>query len=65
MPNTNNEGKPLGHVELTDEEFQELIWLIDDEPVDEEFLRGIRLKLVAKRRRLHKLVTKAEQRTGA
>lgn len=40
------------NVGLSMEEFEELIRLIDDEPVDEEFLLGIRKKLVAKRKRL-------------
>lgn len=38
------------NVRLSFAEFTELIALIDDEPVDEEFLRGIRKKLALKRR---------------
>lgn len=40
------------HVGMTQAELNELILLIDDEPVDEEFLRGIRRKLVHKRKLL-------------
>lgn len=50
----NTAGEPMGPVYLTDEEFSELILLIDDDPVDEELLGGIRKKLVAKRKRLRK-----------
>lgn len=48
----NSVGEPLGNVSLTEDEFSELILLIDDEPIDEVFLQGIRKKLVAKRKRL-------------
>lgn len=41
-------------VGLTLGEMEELILLIDDDPVDEEALSGIRKKLAAKRRRLIK-----------
>lgn len=48
----NGDGETMGPVYLTEEEFTELISLIDDDEVDEEFLKGIRRKLVAKRKRL-------------
>lgn len=50
----NHEGALMGPVLFTDDEFTELILLLDDEPVDEEILDGIRKKLVAKRRRLRR-----------
>lgn len=50
----NHEDELMGPVLFTDEEFTELILLIDDEPVDEELLASIRRKLVAKRRRLRR-----------
>lgn len=50
----NTEGDVMGPVYLTDEEFTELISLIDDAPVDEDLLAGIRRKLVAKRKRLRR-----------
>jgi hypothetical protein len=46
------------NVGLTDEELTELILLIDDEPVDEEFLSGIRKKLSHKRKLLRKKQSK-------
>lgn len=52
----NHVGQLMGPIFFTDEEFTELILLIDDEPVDEELLRGIRLKLAAKRKRLRRRV---------
>ena len=48
----NNEGEAMGLIYLTDAEFSELVLLIDDDPVDEDLLAGIRMKLVAKRKRL-------------
>lgn len=50
----NHEGVLMGPVLFTDEEFTELLLLIDDEPVDEDLLQGIRQKLSAKRRRLRR-----------
>lgn len=44
--------KIMYHVGMTQDELNELILLIDDEPVDEEFLKGIRRKLVHKRKLL-------------
>lgn len=48
--------KPMYNVGLTDDEFTELILLIDDEPVDEDFLQGVRKKLVHKRKLLRRKV---------
>lgn len=42
------------NVGLTDDELSELILLIDDGAVDEEFLSGIRKKLSHKRKLLRK-----------
>lgn len=56
----NHVGQVMGPIFLTDEEFTELILLIDDEPVDEELLHGIRQKLAAKRRRLRRRLREAE-----
>jgi hypothetical protein len=38
----------MAPVSLSASEFQELLWLIDDEPVNEVHLRGIRRKLARK-----------------
>ncbi len=45
---------PMYNVGLTEAEMNELILLIDDRPVDEEALSGIRKKLSHKRKLLRK-----------
>lgn len=45
---------PMYNVGFTEAEMTELILLIDDEPVDEEALAGIRKKLSHKRKLLRK-----------
>lgn len=44
--------EPVYNVGLDERELYELIRLIDDEPVDEELLSGIRRKLAHKRKML-------------
>lgn len=51
--------EPMYNVGLTEAELQELIWLIDDEPVSETMLSGIRKKLVKKRKNLRAQKVKA------
>ena len=64
MVNRNIQGQPLIDVGLTGEELQELILLIDDEPVDEVLLRGIRQKLKNRQRRLRRTLRIADQKQG-
>lgn len=47
---------PYTTVPFSQEEMQELIWLIDDEPVDEEELRVIRRKLKKYQKNLRKAI---------
>lgn len=47
------------NVGLTQAELEELIFLIDDEPVDEELLDGIRRKLKHKHKQLKARARKA------
>lgn len=42
------------NVGLSEEEMQEIIYLIDDEPVDEELLKGIRGKMKNRMKRLRR-----------
>lgn len=58
MPVNKNNPEPMRYynVGLTDEEFTELITLIDEGEVDEELLAGIRKKLVQKRKNLRQRV---------
>ena len=46
--------EPFYNVGMTNEEMSELIRLIDDEPVDEGLLLGIRKKLAHKKKLLRK-----------
>ncbi len=46
------------NIGFTLEEFNELIALNDDEPVDEEFLQGLRKKLAAKRKQLRSRINR-------
>ncbi len=47
---------PYYNVGMSEADMTELIWLIDDEPVDENVLKGIRSALVNKRKMLRKRV---------
>lgn len=55
----NAEGEPLMGVPFTDEEMQELVFLIDDEPVDEAVLARIRRKILKGRKNLKQALRQA------
>lgn len=46
----NEKSEALFQIWFTEQEVNEIVLLIDDEPVDEDFLRGLRKKLVKKRK---------------
>lgn len=50
----NGQGQPVFPVSFTLEELNEVILLIDDKPVDEDFLRGIRRKMAARRKKFNR-----------
>lgn len=61
MRNQNTDGEELYNVGLTMAELEELVLLIDDGEVDEDFLRGIRKKLVNRRKRFRRCQAEAQK----
>lgn len=58
----NKEGEPLMGVPFTGEELQELLFLIDDEPVDELILVAVRRKVVRGRKNLAQALRREAER---
>lgn len=54
MTGLTNRGELTYQIGFTRAEIEELILLIDDEPVDEEFLAGVRKKLAKKQKALRR-----------
>jgi hypothetical protein len=55
LPGTSYDDE-LYNVGFTYEEMQELVFLINDEPVNEDFLKGIKLKLKNRMKRVRRRV---------